>query len=90
MKPLLLALLIIMLAQLALAKDQVLNINGLVCSFCAQGIEKDFKKDARVESVNIDLKSKKVFIKLKPNQSITEAEYRSILTDAGYTLVSIE
>lgn len=71
------------------AKEQVLKVDGLVCSFCAQGIEKSFKKDPRVETVDVDLKSKKVKIKLKENQSITNQEYQTILEDAGYTLIEV-
>jgi mercuric ion binding protein len=89
MKSLILCLLIL-LPQLSFAKDQVLTVNGLVCSFCAQGIEKNFKKDSRVESVKVDLKNKKIFITLKPNQTISEQEYRTILSDAGYSLVTVE
>ena len=85
-----LAAIILMLPNLGFTKDQVLNVNGLVCSFCAQGIEKEFKKDPRVESVKVDLKSKKVYLTLKPEQTIQESEYRSLLQDAGYTLVSVE
>lgn len=81
---------IMMLPIAASAKDQVLTVNGLVCSFCAQGIEKKFKKDPRVEAIRVDIKAKKIFIKLKPDQIITNEEYESILNDAGYTLIGVQ
>lgn len=90
MKNILITILVTLLTSPVFAKDLVLNVNGLVCSFCAQGIEKKFKKDPRVADVAVDLKSKKVTLTLKPDSQIPEAELKKTLEDAGYTLVSIE
>lgn len=78
------------ISPLLQAKEQVLKVDGLVCSFCAQGIEKSFKKDSRVKDVVVDLKAKKVVLNLHENQSISKEEYQKILEDAGYTLVGVE
>jgi copper chaperone CopZ len=44
-------------AQLAIA-----DVNGMVCDFCARGIEKTFKKDINVKNVDVDLDSGTVMI----------------------------
>ena len=40
----------------------VVNVNGMVCDFCARGIEKTFVKDKAVKRVDVDLERGKVLI----------------------------
>ena len=40
----------------------VVNVKGMVCDFCARGIEKTFKKDTNVKKVDVDLSKGKVLI----------------------------
>ena len=35
----------------------VVNVNGMVCDFCARGIEKTFVKDKAVKRIDVDLES---------------------------------
>lgn len=71
----------------ALAETKTLTVNGMVCSFCAQGIEKKFKERAEVQNVHVNLKEKSVAIDFKEGQSIPDAEIEAILKDAGYAVV---
>lgn len=66
------------------------KVNGLVCSFCATGIEKTFKKQPAVESVKVDLSTKLVTIETKKDQDIDNATITKLVGDAGYTIVNIE
>jgi len=65
------------------------NVNGMVCAFCATGIEKTFRKQSEVESVKVDLKEKLVTIKTKPGKTLTDAKVKEIVTYSGYTMGKI-
>ena len=48
----------------------VVNVQGMVCDFCARGIEKTFKKDKHVKKIDVDLSKGKVLIAYNKNQEI--------------------
>lgn len=48
----------------------VVNLHGMVCDFCARGIEKTFKKDKNVKKIDVDLSKGKVLIAYNKNQEI--------------------
>lgn len=60
------------------------TVNGMVCAFCAQGIEKKLKAMAETESVKVDLKAKVVAVTVKPGQQLDAAKVRQVIVDAGY------
>ncbi len=66
------------------------TVNGLVCGFCATGIEKTFKEEASVENVAVDLESKLVTVELKKGQQMDDATFSKLVTNAGYNVVSIK
>lgn len=65
------------------------SVNGLVCSFCATGIEKTFKAEPAVNQVHVDLDSKLVTIGIKDGQKMDDATVTKLITDAGYTVTGI-
>jgi copper chaperone CopZ len=67
-----------------------MTVNGLVCAFCAQGIEKKLKKFPATAEVVVNLEHRLVAVSLKDGQDIADADLRKALTDAGYTVKSIE
>jgi mercuric ion binding protein len=71
----------------AAASEKVVTVKGMVCSFCAQGIQKKFKSMPEVEAVQVDLKAKTVRLRFKPGQSLDDARIAAILRDAGYEAV---
>ena len=48
----------------------VVNVKGMVCDFCARGIEKTFKKDTNVKKIDVDLRKGKVLIAYNNSQEI--------------------
>ena len=48
----------------------VVNVQGMVCDFCARGIEKTFTKDKNVKKIDVDLSKGKVLIAYNNNQKI--------------------
>ena len=65
------------------------SVNGMVCAFCATGIEKTFRKQPEVESVKVDLPSKQVTIKTKPGKTLSDAKIKEVVTYSGYTMGKI-
>lgn len=80
---------IILMSGTAYAETIKASVNGLVCSFCATGIEKTLKKNSEVESVHVDLDSKLVTIKTKSEKSLDDATVTKLITDAGYSVTGI-
>ena len=66
------------------------NVNGLVCAFCAQGIEKKLRKLPATADVVVSLEQRMVAVALKDGQDISDVELRKALTDAGYTVIAIQ
>ena len=65
------------------------TVNGMVCAFCATGIEKTFRKQPEVESVKVDLPSKQVTIRTKPGKTLSDAKIKEVVTYSGYTMGKI-
>ena len=65
------------------------TVNGMVCAFCATGIEKTFRKQPEVASVKVDLPSKQVTIKTTPGKTLSDAKIKEVVTYSGYTMGKI-
>jgi len=65
------------------------TVKGMVCAFCATGIEKTFKKQAAVSDVKVDLESKLLTVHTKSNQTIDDATIEKLVTNAGYSVSDI-
>ena len=65
------------------------TVNGMVCGFCATGIEKTFKAQQEVKTVNVDLQKKLVTIQTKEGQTIDDAKLKKLIGNAGYAVVAI-
>lgn len=88
--PRILFLLVCLASTSAEATTIEMNVNGLVCAFCAQGIEKQLRKFPATADVVVSLEHKLVAVALKDGQDVPDAELRRALTNAGYTVKSIE
>ena len=66
-----------------------INVNGMVCDFCAQSIEKVFMKRIEVKGINVNLEDQKVVIYLVKETDIEDTTISSIFEDAGYTVETI-
>jgi copper chaperone CopZ len=76
-------------SQATLASMKV-TVNGMVCSFCAQGIEKSLLKLDETKAVLVDLKNKVVVVEAKDGKTLNEKLIKEEITDSGYDVVSIE
>ena len=66
-----------------------MHVNGLVCAFCAQGIEKKLRKFPATADVVVSLEQHLVAVALKDGEDIPDTELRKALTNAGYTVTAI-
>src|SRR5262252_6103552 len=86
-------LLVVILSLISVMADATtieMHVNGLVCAFCAQGIEKKLRKFPATADVVVSLEQRLVAVALKDGQDIPDAELRKALTNAGYTVATIE
>ncbi len=66
------------------------TVNGMVCAFCAQGIEKRLSKMDATKDVVVDLKKKTVAVEAKDGQALNQEAIAAEIKDAGYDVVKME
>ena len=66
------------------------TVNGMVCAFCAQGIEKSLMKMPETKAVFVDLKKKIVAVEAKDGQTLDGKKISAEIKDAGYDVVKLE
>lgn len=66
------------------SKEIKVGVKGMVCAFCAQGIEKKFKSQPEVSSVEVSLENKYVKLKFKEGKTLSKDKITELLKDAGY------
>ncbi len=66
------------------------TVNGMVCAFCAQGIEKRISKMPSTKAVYVDLKKKTVVVEPKEGMSLDKKAIMEEVKDAGYDIVKVE
>jgi mercuric ion binding protein len=65
-------------------------VRGMVCSFCAQGLDKIFKDEPAVAKVDVSLDLEQMVIQLKPGAVLDDARLRKLVGDAGFDVLGIE
>jgi len=66
------------------------EVNGMVCAFCAQGIEKKLRALTQTKDVYVNLKQRIVAVELHDGQTLAPQTVKDLVKDAGYDVVSIE
>ena len=77
------------LCGVAAAETIQATVNGMVCGFCATGIEKTFKAQPEVKAVNVDLEKKLVTIDTREGKTIDDSRIKKLLGNAGYSVLGI-
>ncbi len=65
----------------------IVNVNGMVCDFCARGIEKTFVRDGAVKKVDVDLERGKVLIAYSKEKEIDFEEIKSKILANGQNAI---
>ena len=94
MKYVIIILLTFFLSLSSYSKTIVIDVQGLVCDFCAQSIDKVFSKQAGVEKVDVNLNNGRVTVKMTDvfeddEVGISNETIIKLLQDAGYEVTAI-
>ncbi len=66
------------------------TVNGMVCAFCAQGIEKTISRMPQTKAVYVNLDKRIVAVEPKEGQTLDMAKIKAGIVDAGYDVVKTE
>jgi copper chaperone CopZ len=88
-KKLAIALMGLLAAGAASAATIEMKVHGLVCGFCAQGIEKSLRKHPATAEVTVSLESQLVAVTTRDGSDISDAELRKSIEEAGYELKTV-
>ena len=66
------------------------EVKGMVCAFCAKGINKKLRELDATQDVWVDLKSRMVVVELKDQKNMSLEVFTKVIKDAGYEVASIE
>jgi len=94
MKYVIIILLTFFLSLSSYSKTIVIDVQGLVCDFCAQSIDKVFSKQAGVEKVDVNLNNGRVTVKMADvfeddEVGISDETIIKLLQNAGYEVTAI-
>jgi mercuric ion binding protein len=83
--------LVLLAATLAVEAGTIeMKVYGLVCAFCAQGIEKTLRQNPATADVLVSLEHKLVAVRTREGEDIADEALHRAITDAGYDLKAIE
>jgi len=77
------------IAGLTNAKIVKVDVKGMVCDFCARGIEKTFYQDKLVKKVDVDLSTGKVLIAYNASKIVDTEEIKNIFLNNGQTASNV-
>lgn len=89
MNKVLLTLIVFLIPVLARAELVTIHVKGMVCGFCAQGIEKKFKALAEVKNVRVDLGTKEVHLDVIDGKSVPDETIKELITSSGYNVEKV-
>lgn len=80
---------LMILASPAFAETIHVGVDGLVCAFCAKGIEKSFKAQPETQKVDVSLDDGLVTVVTKKDTTMKDATIKKLISDAGFKVTSI-
>lgn len=90
LRDLVLTSVLLVMPAFAQAKPITVQVKGMVCAFCAQGIEKKFKALPEISNVHVSLETKLVSLDTKEGKDVSDEQIKAIVTEAGYEMVKVE
>lgn len=67
---------------------KLVYIDGMCCEHCAKRVEDKLSTAKNV--ISVDVKLKKKFAVIRSREEVSDEEIKTLITDAGYTVTSIE
>lgn len=81
---------VLLSSLVAHAETTKITVNGMVCAFCAQGIETALSAMPETKAVYVDLAGKVVAVESKDGMKLNAAKIKQEIEDAGYDTVKFE
>ena len=76
-------------SPLTAGKTIVAHVEGMVCDFCARGLEKVFGKKDEVKNIIVSLEQGTITLQMNPNQDLADNEIIEIIKGNGINTTSI-
>ena len=76
--------------MLSVINIAVVSVIGMVCDFCARGIEKTFKRDKSVKRVDVDLSRGKVLVAYNNRKVIDFEEIKLKIVSNGQNATDLQ
>lgn len=67
-----------------------LQVDGMVCPFCAYSVEQRLQALAGVEYVDVDVESGRVMVGVQPDHRLEAAQVRKLIEGAGFQFKGLE
>ena len=68
----------------------IVSVKGMVCDFCARGIEKTFRKDKTIQKINVDLSRGKVILAYSMDKEIVQEEISHNILINGQSMTDLQ
>ena len=68
----------------------IVSVKGMVCDFCARGIEKTFRKDKTIQKINVDLSRGKVILAYSMDKEIVREEISHNILINGQNMTGLK
>jgi len=77
--------------NLECAKKNSVNVdvNGMVCDFCARALEKVFSEKQEVAAIDVDLDNGRISINFNNGADLEDSTIQKLVTNSGYDVVKI-
>jgi len=90
MRKLILSAVFILFLSIQAHADTIAEVNGMVCDFCAQALEKVFLKEDGVKGITVSLDDQTVTIHYKDGaHPLHEEEIERLIEWGGYDFVGV-
>ena len=73
----------------AFAGEVNVKVSGMVCSMCAQGIQKKFSSEPAIKTLKVNMDQKLVTIHTHDGKDIGDETIKKLITEAGYNVANI-
>ena len=72
------------------AQIAIISVNGMVCDFCARGIERSFSKDINIKKIDVDLSRGKILIAYDLLKEINFEEIKKLIVENGQNATDLK
>ena len=72
------------------AQIAIISVNGMVCDFCARGIERSFSKDINIKKIDVDLSRGKILLAYDLLKEINFEEIKKLIVENGQNATDLK